>query len=300
MRGNTVPELDFVVVGGQKCGTTTLHELLARHPQIALPADKEAPIFHLEKSDEEVSRYLAQTFENRLRPGSLAGKVTPHYLISPVAAGRLHHHSPGAKIIVLVRDPVERALSAHRMLTRRQREHLPPEEAFRSELEVLDDGSAEVPGARAYLSSGRWKTLIERYRDRFDSVTVQTLYDLGESPESVLSTVYEVLGVTPHMPSNLGVAYNVTSAHRPGLDRLGRRLAGGPLRPLWRRVPERRRRQIAYRFETIGRSSGPAPTPPPTPPELSDDLRARLVELYREDVEYLSDQFGVTADRLTL
>ncbi|MXO64157.1 sulfotransferase domain-containing protein [Altericroceibacterium endophyticum] len=110
--------LHFMVIGAQKCGTTTLHELLRDHPNLALPLNKEAPFFDSAPASfpqwQNFSRQFFGTTENRL-----LGKCTPQYLASSDAAKRAHALFPGMTILAMLRPPIERTLSHYRMCLRR-------------------------------------------------------------------------------------------------------------------------------------------------------------------------------------
>ena len=128
-------KLDFIVIGAQKSGTTSLCEYLRGHPEIALPAGKEAPYF----SRDAIYRrgwhdYLNRWFSGA-DPARRWGTVTPDYMVggvlepelAPAAAGgrydewtiplRIRERLQDVRLVALLRDPVERAASHHAMLT---------------------------------------------------------------------------------------------------------------------------------------------------------------------------------------
>src|SRR5438046_901440 len=85
--------LDWVCIGAQKAGTTTLFRVLRQHPEILIPPGKEDPLFDREVSADEVERYLAERFA-RTPSGVRCGTVTPPYMSSPTTAARLHRFAP--------------------------------------------------------------------------------------------------------------------------------------------------------------------------------------------------------------
>ncbi len=118
------PVPNLFVVGAPRCGTTAMFRLLAQHPDIAVCDPKEpyyfCTDFH-EESDRHAGRatrfpvrteaqYLA-LFDDRSR--TVVAEATPAYLYSTVAASRIHAFNPGARILVMVRDPVELLHSLH-------------------------------------------------------------------------------------------------------------------------------------------------------------------------------------------
>ena len=113
-----MPLPDFVVIGAQKAGTTSLYRMLRKHPQVHMPRTKELHYFdfHYERGPEW---YAAQ-----FRPGRWErrrGEATPNYMWGPLARQRLIADLPSARIIAILRNPVDRAYS-HYWHDRRRRE----------------------------------------------------------------------------------------------------------------------------------------------------------------------------------
>src|SRR4051812_36445736 len=120
----TTPKLDFIVIGAQKAGTTSLWRYLEDNPGLQMPPDKEALFFSEPSYPDDWRAYMRALFKTAPRHARL-GKVTSPYMVGtphasvPVIAQRIHSLVPDVKLVVLLRDPVERAHSAHRMLVRR-------------------------------------------------------------------------------------------------------------------------------------------------------------------------------------
>lgn len=123
------PVVDFMIIGVQKGGTTALAQFLGQHPQIGMARPKEVHLFDAEDYapdappaaiDERYRGHFAHCPDARLR-----GEATPIYLFLPEVAAQLKRYNPALKLIVLLRDPVQRALSTHRMQRARGRERLP-------------------------------------------------------------------------------------------------------------------------------------------------------------------------------
>lgn len=113
-----IPRLDFQIVGAMKCGTTTVRDALRAHPDVHAPA-REVHFFDDDGLYASVWREarldaaaLEAAYARPLRSGKpVVGCKTPSYLASPTALGRLHGFHPRARIVVMLRDPVERARS---------------------------------------------------------------------------------------------------------------------------------------------------------------------------------------------
>ena len=123
------PLVDFVIVGAQKCGTTALRQFLARHPEVGMSSQKEV---HLFDRPDYVPGTTATEIDARYRPyfahvgaARVRGEATPIYMYLPGVAAELRRYNQNLKLIVLLRDPVERALSAYYMQKTRARETKP-------------------------------------------------------------------------------------------------------------------------------------------------------------------------------
>ena len=133
---------DFIIIGGQRCGTSSLYKYLAAHPQIAPASRKEVHYFDL--NYQRGLRWYQSQFQDKQGPNMLCGEASPYYFFHPLAAQRCASILPEVKIIVLLRDPVDRAYSHFHHEIRRGREPLSFEEA-------LDDESERLAGQREKL-----------------------------------------------------------------------------------------------------------------------------------------------------
>ena len=123
-----------VVIGGQRCGTTYLAEMLGKHPEVemAMPAHPEPKFFLRPRRHLEYDQAL---FSGE-RP--LLAEKSTSYLDTPEAADHLIAAVPDARIICIVRDPVDRALSNYRFSVDNGLEHLPPARPSRSKLKAAN------------------------------------------------------------------------------------------------------------------------------------------------------------------
>ena len=132
---------DFLGIGTQKGGTTYLHGLLKQHPQVYLAYPKEVHFFSLHY-DKGLNWYSHQfdiaTADQR------CGEITPYYLFHPLAAERIATALPKVKLVVLLRDPVDRALSQYFHSKRLGLESLDLEEALIAEPRRLSDAEAAL------------------------------------------------------------------------------------------------------------------------------------------------------------
>ena len=141
---------DFVIIGTQRGGTTSLFSYLTSHPLIVPPSYKELHFFSL-YYDRGLDWYQAQ-FPTDRPPGALTGEATPYYLYHPHAPRRLHRFAPDVKLIVLLRDPVDRAYSQYHMEFARGDESLSFEEAIAREEERLRGERERMLADESYRS----------------------------------------------------------------------------------------------------------------------------------------------------
>jgi hypothetical protein len=201
------PLPDFLVIGAQKAGTTALYAYLRWHPGIAGPSWKEVSFFdrHWWRGE---AWYRGQF---PLRAGErLVGEASPSYLFHPLAPERARSLVPGAKLVALLRDPVDRAYSQYQHEVALGREPLSFEDALAAEDERLV-GEVErlIADSRAfsrawwdhtYTARGRYAEQLERWLEAFPSeqLLVVRTEDLGERPAETYASILAFLGAEPH------------------------------------------------------------------------------------------------------
>ena len=123
------PMVDFMIVGAQKCGTTALWEYIRAHPQVSMSTPKEvhlfsSPDYRVEWSPQEIDQRYARWFHQGAKT-DVRGEVTPIYMFLTDVAPELKRYNPKLKLIVLLRDPVERTISDYYMQFARGKEKAP-------------------------------------------------------------------------------------------------------------------------------------------------------------------------------
>lgn len=134
---NALPS--FLIIGAMKCGTSSLYHYLTQHPRVIEASKKEVHYFDF--NNELGIPWYRSHFpkESSLKPiNAITGEASPEYMYHPRAASQCHLLLPNAKIIVMVRDPVERSFSQYSHYKRFGEEHLTFEEAIESEQERLE------------------------------------------------------------------------------------------------------------------------------------------------------------------
>ena len=194
---------DFLGLGVQKGGTTTLHRLLERHPSVFLPPVKEVHYFSLHCGEGEA--WYRNQFASAAS-GQRCGEVTPYYLFHPEVPQRVHALLPKARLIVLLRDPVERALSQYFHSRRLGFEPLPLEEALAVEPERLQSAPAALRAAdgthkshqeHSYLSRSRYELQLPAWEALYPAAQLLVLRseDLFSTPAEIWMRVLEFLGL---------------------------------------------------------------------------------------------------------
>ena len=204
-RGRPLP--DFLVIGAQKAGTTALYAYLRWHPGITGPSWKEVSFFdrHWWRGE---SWYRGH-FPLRSR-GRLVGEASPSYLFHPLAPERARAVVPDARLVALLRDPVDRAYSQYQHEVALGREPLSFEDALAAE-EERTSGEVErlLADPRAfsrawwdhtYAARGMYAEQLERWLAVFprEQLLVVTSDELGERPAQAYASILAHLGAPPH------------------------------------------------------------------------------------------------------
>jgi hypothetical protein len=201
------PLVGFVIGGVQKAGTTALARYLGRHPRLLLPCDKEAHMFDAADFDDGATsaqidaRYLP-LFDDASTPAALHGDATPFYLYQPRVIARMARYNPAMRILVLLRDPVERAVSHHHMERQRGHERWPLPIALLLERGRLrrDSGNfARRSSLRrhSYRARGDYARQLDVLFAHFPRSQVLLLRsdELLASPHAVVARACDFLGV---------------------------------------------------------------------------------------------------------
>ncbi len=170
---------DYVIIGAQKAGTTSLHRYLARHPQVNASTVKEVHFFDNKNHFQRGERWYRAHFplQREANRHMRCGEATPFYLFCPVTAARLAALMPQAKIIALLRNPVDRAYSHYQHSRRYKRELLSFEAAVDAESGrlaghrerlIADPGFHSMEYRRySYLARGVYADQIIEWRKYF-------------------------------------------------------------------------------------------------------------------------------------
>ena len=205
-----IGRLDFIIAGTQKGGTSALHYHLDQHPNITMAHSEEAHMIEHPRrhffddearfaSGQEVSYDILHE-DVMLKPKSLlTGSCTPIYTYWKPAMERIHNYHPGIKLIVLLRNPIDRAFSQWNMNWDRQRETLDFLEAVAAEMKEREELPSSQSRRRSYVDRGYYFEQIERVFRFFprNQVRVIKFEEFRRKTGEVVNDVFRFLGVTP-------------------------------------------------------------------------------------------------------
>jgi hypothetical protein len=274
----------FVIIGSMKAGTTSLHHYLEEHPQIQMASMKETNFFSGPPEDLPYPTghkriECVQDYERLFDPAFPArGEASPSYTVHPQRRGvpeRMQDLIPEAKLIYLVRDPVARALSQYQ-------HHISFENERRPLAAALDpcDPFGRYTGPSFYAAQ------LDRYLQHFplERMLVIDQADLLANRQVTLRKVFAFLEVDESFHSPLFNTQMNTSeelrAYSPFVV-LVRYARSTPLQ----RLPRRLRVFLRQSVRKLA-------SPPLEKALMDDELRARLQELYADDVARLRELTG--------
>ena len=208
----------FFIAGAQRCGTTYLHHLLAQHPHIdmAEPVRPEPKFFLKDELYAKGLDYYQKTYFANATGAPVRGEKSTSYIEYEKVAARIAQCLPSARILFILRNPIERAISNYRFSTMHGLETLSLEDAFwqESERSANFDAAKVSVSPFAYLQRGRYMDYIERYLPYFPRNQIMVLlFEQIRASARPLASVYEFLGVdTKFIPHGVGHAVNASDA----------------------------------------------------------------------------------------
>ena len=288
MREETWP--NFFIVGAVKSGTTSLYAYLAQHPDVFMPAIKE-PHFFAQAQPSAEQRYLVTVINDRsaylrlfrkARGFRAIGDASPSYLWDPQAPYRIRQVVPEARIVILLRDPVERAFAHYLMDFHEGVQDLPFYEALKRDMGRARKGWGV---SQLYVELGQYADQVARYLDVFGPPQVQVLLfnELQQDARLVVERTVRFLA----LPAAPAAAIDTSKIHNGYSETRGawaRRLAGRP----WARVIGQRLLPVGLQqflwtrlFSRPGRK-----------PVIDPRARELLCSIYRPEMERLESVLG--------
>lgn len=196
----------YLIIGTKRGGTTSLAEWIERHPQVA-PSRSNKGTHYFDINYRRGPQWYFSRFEKRIDGVSITGEASPYYMYHPAAPDRIAATLPDAKLICLLRDPVERAWSHHRYEVSRGHESEPFEKALELEPRrtqgererLLADPTYDGFAYRhhGYLARGHYADQLTAFYDKFPREQILLLSSEGlfRDPEAQLRRVWSFLDV---------------------------------------------------------------------------------------------------------
>lgn len=286
---------NFFIVGAAKAGTTSLYSYLRQHPEIFMPEDVKEPHYFAQVRPSRAQRYASPVFISdreaylRLfRAGKnhrAIGEASPSYLWCEAAPARIHAAAPEARIIITLRDPIERAYSHYLMDYREGAQHLPFFEALREDWLSAEKGWAV---SNLYVELGFYARQIERYLRLFGEDRVHILFHddlrrLAQGNRQVLADILRFLDVDAGALARIDTTRVENGFAAPRAE-WARRIAGAH----WARwigntlLPKRTGALIFNRFFIK----------PSAPPPMDPRARAWLAILFEPEIRAVETLLG--------
>jgi hypothetical protein len=258
---------DFIIVGAMKSGTSSLNSALRVHPEVFCPNEEQH--FFCERFDKGVEWYRQQFRDGG--DAKLIGEKSADYLYQAVAVERMARLLPDARVIVMLRNPVDRAYSHYWHARRYKSEQL----SFADALDVEPDRVRAGDGWRAYVDMGRYTPQLERLASLYprSSIHVVLFEDFKSDPLATFAGVCRFLNVDDtRRPPILRRAVNPYRR-----TRFPRTFQHVKKTHLFQRLPRGARKRIYRVFDQ------PSEYPP-----LEHEIRDRLNEVFEPENEKLA------------
>ena len=284
----------FFVVGAPRCGTTAITDHLSKHSDVFMSRPKEAEYFaddfgawRFARSQPEYLRLFDKADDTQ----TAVGEGSTIYLYSDCAIGNIMTFNPAAKLIAILRSPLDAIPSLHALLLYMREEDEPSFERAWSLQEARSRGlhlpaGCEAPKLFQYRALGRYGEQVERLLAAADARQVLILLfdDLVSDPASVHAQLTSFLGLHPAPCTTIERVHDNRYNRAPSLAQWLRR-PPKPVRWRSRQLQARGGLGIASRLidlQTDVRRRSP----------LSDEMRGVLRSEFREDIYHLQDLIG--------
>lgn len=293
---------NFLIIGAAKAGTTALHHYLKQHPQIYMSPVKETNFFAFEGEKIDfsgpddrklINRYSVNNleayqalFKNALNETAI-GEACPSYLYRQKAPERIRHYIPDAKLIAILRNPVERAYSSYLMHVREGREQLTN---FAQALREEETRIRNNWGWGHYVNQGFYYAQLKRYFDLFSrsQIKVYLYEDFRDNVVSLLQDILRFIDVDETFVPDMSIRHNVSGTPKNKvlhtcLTGLHSQMIGtNPIKTgLKLLLPARLEAFLAKEYDNFRDKYFQRNL---VKPQLSSEVSKQLIEVYREDI----------------
>lgn len=255
--------LNTVLIGVQKAGTSSLYYWISQHPEICAPeVIKDYHYFTVPKLLKGGFKFLEQAFIEENKPtASIFMQGGVNYIFQEDAPVRLQAHNSDLKLIVVLRNPVHRARSAHSYFTKLGLETESFSEAL--EREIRGDVPASELHAKAYLGHGLYSKQLKRYFKCFakENILILVYEDLFTNKEESCAKIFEFLGVESNFQPDFNVVNETGQVKYPFLNRIvfGDGLIKSSLAAISKSIPQKWRILFGNRLREWNTRKGVSP-----------------------------------------
>ncbi|KAA3645148.1 MAG: sulfotransferase [Bacteroidetes bacterium] len=191
-------KINFFCIGAQKSGTSTLFQLLKQHPDVYIPANKEAHFFDRDFIYSNGIEWYLKKYYSNWQGQKMVGSVTPSYLYADKVPGRIKSiFNKELKFIVILRNPIDRAFSSYLMNVSNGNEKYNFELAIQNEVERIKK-SEQADILYSYIKRGYYFEQLNRYFKKFNSKNFLILTfekDVIAQPQEMMKKVCEFLSI---------------------------------------------------------------------------------------------------------
>jgi len=272
---------NFFLMGAPRAGTTSLYEYFKNTKGVYLPHIKEINYFSesinpdllILKVIRDKKKYL--NLYKDVKDEIAIGDATPLYLWDPKAAKLIHDVAPNAKIIIILRDPIERAYSHFLMLLSFGKDSSSFSESIKKSLKAPPDYSGRV------VECGLYYEQVKRYLDLFgkDQVKIYIYEEFFKNPRSYVKEILEFLGVNEKPPTSVGEIHNPLIEPRGKIAE--KIMQSESIRKASKILP--RSAGLALK-DIFGKKT--------KKPPMQEEAKKLLEEIYKDDVKKLENLLG--------
>ena len=194
--------MDFIGIGAARCSTTWIHECLNAHPQISMPLKKELHFFDNDNNYNKGIKYYENQISHK-KHEIVKGEMTPRYILYKPCMEKIKNHYPESKIIISLRNPVERTVSQYKYFKLNKKK-----EPNVSLLKAMESSFYED-----YILKSLYCNQIINVYSVFEESNVIILYDneIYKNPKESIKKLYRFLGVeTEFLPDEVYKKFNAS------------------------------------------------------------------------------------------
>jgi len=280
-------KVDFFIVGAPKAGTTSLYHYLNEHPEIVMSMQKETDYF----SDEYLQKQGLYYGKNRINTlekyhslfqntdQKKTGEASVSYLFYKDVPQKIKAYNSNGKIIIMLRNPIDRAFSHYLMDYRLGL----ISKSFESVLENKKKDIKDALFYQQYIELGQYFGQVKRYIEKFgkENITIIFYYDFKNHVAKEVQKVYEFLGVDSKYRAEVDNKHNTYSMPKNNWIRFIYSFVS--FRKIFNKAfPKKKVRKIKEKLFSKSKK-----------PKLSDVSRAQLINLYADDIKQLEELLSI-------